>query len=168
MKKIFYLIFILFLFISNYSCNKNAFIVNTESSKIENLINGKLYNELNEVITTKKLISKWESELNEEGFDVKLSNFKIIESYNEQNDSKVYFIKSKSSDNTIETGAFINISQDGKAILGKKKCTCTGCPNGCELRIIGTSCSCTDCWPSETNSKCTKTETIQSPNFGLE
>jgi hypothetical protein len=147
------------------SCTKEPdFVVNEESSSLDKLINIKLINavEGKEVeITTNYLIEKWEKEIYiEDEVKVTLNKFKILQNETDQG-VKIYFLKAKSSDGTINTGAFLLLKKDKNGnntfLLGDKTCTCKGCANGCELIIDGTKCRCSNCPPDQ---DCVKTEKV--------
>ncbi|WP_250432877.1 hypothetical protein [Hanstruepera flava] len=160
MKKINLLLtFILssFIFIS---CNKDDsdFVVGQESLTIEEISNVNLVNTEGKLISTSTLKTNWEEQMKEEGFFVELNTFEIIETYDENN-NKLYFLKTTSKDGTIETGAFLSVEDNNVYKVGQKQCTCTGCPNGCHLEVNGNECTCSGC-PEDTSKKCTKTESV--------
>ena len=158
MKKINLLLTIIlssFIFIS---CNKDDsdFVVGQESLTIEEISNVNLVNTEGELISTSTLKTNWEEQMKEEGFFVELNTFEIIETYDENN-NKLYFLKTTSKDGTVETGAFLSKETGDVYRVQQKKCTCMGCPNGCKLQVNGSECTCSDC-DEDTNKECTKTE----------
>lgn len=107
-------------------------------------------------IDKQKLKNQWEKQvLEEDGLAVSFEKFEIIESETDSDDNKSFFLMAKSEDGTITTGAFLTPTANG-LMMGGKKCTCTGCSQGCELRIVGSSCSCSACFPR--GGKCEKKE----------
>jgi len=157
MKKITTLL-ILLLLITSCSDENQDFIVGQESLTLENISNVELLDLNGNNVSTNSLKILWEKQMKEEGLIVKLSFFEIIETYDEQN-KKIFFLKSKSEDGTIETGAFLSKELGGNTyVLAAKQCSCKGCPNGCNLVVNGTTCSCSGC-PTDTSKKCEKTET---------
>ncbi len=156
--------FLMLLSLVFVACSKNDsdFIVSQESDDINTIVNAKLIDIENSQeieVTTDYIKDKWEKALKEEGFNVKLDKFQILETVDETDQSTLYFLKTTSTDGTIQTGAFIyKTEKDGVYKLGGKTCTCEGCPTGCELQVNGTKCSCSSC-PGP-NRSCTKTETI--------
>ncbi|WP_338733218.1 hypothetical protein [Mangrovimonas cancribranchiae] len=148
------------------SCSKDDqdFIVGQESLTIEEIFKTKMVDASGKEVTTASLKTLWENKLKEEGFNVKLNTFSIIQTVDEQ-DNELFFLKTISKDGTIETGAFLSFdSQSNLYKLGSKQCTCTGCPNGCHLEVEGSTCTCSGC-PEDTSKKCTKSETaiIEDP-----
>lgn len=159
-----YKFYFFLILILGISCSKEVpdFLVSQESVSIDNIVNVKLIdddiNNQGVEVTTSYIKDKWENTLRKEGFDVKLEKFEILEGFNSEKGSKIYFLKSTSSDGTIEIGAFINkTDKNGVYSLAGKTCTCTGCPTGCNLVISNGNCSCSSC-PGP-NKSCTKTET---------
>ena len=157
-------LYFLFLIILMSSCSKEEsdFITSQEENNVENIVNAKLVdvndNGIEVTVTTDYLKNKWEKSLIEEGYDVKLGKFEILEGYDDGNNEKIYFLRTISSDGTVNTGAFLKkTDREGVYRLGWKTCTCQGCPTGCNLKIEGDKCSCTSC-PGP-NKSCTKTET---------
>ena len=159
-KKIKFLLTIFFVSIAFVSCNKDDsdFVVGQESLTIEDISNVKLVNTDGDLISTSSLKTNWEKQMKDEGFLVELNTFEIIETYDDQN-NKLYFLKTTSKDGTIETGAFLSAQYDNVYKVGQKQCTCEGCPNGCHLEVNGSDCTCSGC-PDDTSKKCTKTESI--------
>ena len=153
----------LFLF---FSCSEEeSFILNEESIAIEDISNVSIFNKSNGVnyeVTTEFIKKKWESELLEEGIEVELEKFIILESKDKLNSKNYYFLKAISKDGTLETGAFLNkietknLSISASFELAGKKCSCTGCTNGCAIEVVGSKCTCTSCIPR--GGKCTKKE----------
>ena len=144
------------------SCSsENDFVLNTESNKINDLLNIKLIekNSNNEsIVTTDYLKEKWEKQSLKEGNEVEYEKFQILESIDEETDKKYYFLKASSKDNTIQTGAFLIKQSENVYALGGKECTCKGCEQGCNLTVTGQICRCSSCFPS--GGKCEKTEKI--------
>ncbi|WP_304516807.1 hypothetical protein [Cecembia rubra] len=97
--------------------------------------------------------------LEDNQFEDNLLDFNMFEliSSNE-NDQSFYFLKAISDDGSVETGYFLEEDGNGGFLLSEKKCSCTGCPNGCNLSVFGGTCSRTPCWPSGENQKCEKKE----------
>ena len=147
-----------------FSCSKDSqyFVVDTESATLEKISNIKLVDivDQNKIeVTTDYVKNKWEKALIDEGDNVKLEKFKILESFDKINNTKVYFLKAVSSDGTVETGAFMTLTDEaGVYVLGKKICKCVGCPTGCHLVVTGNDCDCSPCTGS--NKACTKTEEV--------
>jgi hypothetical protein len=146
------------------ACGKDEpdFIIAQESDTIDNIINARLItvddNNQEIDVTTHYIKDKWERALSKEGFKVELGKFQILEGFDKDKGTKLYFLKTISTDGTIQTGAFINkTDKEGVYSLRGKVCTCTGCPTGCNLVISGDKCSCSSC-PGP-NKSCTKTET---------
>lgn len=138
------------------SCNESSQLqIDVESPNFESIIHEKLQDSNSSTVTTSLLKKKWEKRIfAEHGIDVKLAKFVVKESV-----EGTLFLKAISENNKIEIGAVMVRANDNIGyMLGIKTCTCTGCSDGCELRIVGTKCSCSTCWPSGGN--CTKTETI--------
>ncbi len=144
------------------STDDKEFVVSQESTDLSKIANVKLVDKVGQSeieVTTDYVKEKWENALIDEGFDVKLEKFQILESFDEIKQSKVYFLKAVSKDGTIETGAFLSSTDvKGVYVLEKKTCSCQGCPTGCNLVVSGSSCSCSPC--TGPNKSCTKTETV--------
>jgi hypothetical protein len=168
MKKItqsFLGVFIIVLTLLSCSKDEANFVVNEESASLEQILNVKLLDVSNNQsieVTTDYLKEKWEKELLKEGHKVTLGSFSILESKTD-NGELIYFLKAISTDGTLETGSFMEFN--GKNLnsytLRGKTCSCTGCPNGCNLSVNGGNCGCTACPPAGGNLSCTKTETIE-------
>jgi len=169
-------ILVLLSIITILSCSKETdeFVTNVDADSIDKILNVNLYdiNQEGEAVTisTAYLKEKWEGQLFEEGFDVDLHKFQILESETEDSE-KVYFLKAVSKDGTLETGAFIEKSEfleqnagltDGSYVLKGKTCTCQGCATSCVLTVTGKICRCSDCPPGPI--LCIKTETIVIQN----
>lgn len=138
------------------------FVTSTVVQDIEQISNVKIiFNEGNKEsrVTTKFIKDRWEKSLKEEGHNVDLKSFEIIEGFDSNKNEVIYFLRTTSSDNTIQTGAFITKGSNGVYRMGSKQCTCEGCPQGCQLEINGTSCTCSSC-EGNSNKACTKKETI--------
>ncbi len=154
------LIFVLFFF--NSCSNEEDFITSIDSISLDDISNVEIYDVAQQkevIVTTDYLKTKWETSLMEEGVNVKLENFRIIESLDKETGAKVFFLLTSSKDKTIETGAFLTKTDNGSYRLGSKQCTCTGCPNGCNITVVGSTCSCSGCG-DDTSKKCTKSETV--------
>jgi len=168
MKKILYFLFTsIFLF----SCSHEDFVYNEEALHLDEIAKVEIYDfQGNEatLITTDYLKEKWETQIKEEeGLSVVLEKFEILLSTTE-NGETTYFLKAKSKDGFIETGAFLTKDKSTSGLfnlskntytLGSKTCTCKGCSSGCNLTTSGTSCFCSSCppWGSQ---DCVKTEVI--------
>lgn len=170
MKKFIILIFGLFFI----SMSANSFIPSNfgdEEVNVENVFANKFYiydSQGNVVYLSKQNISKmWENKLKEEGKDVSLSKFEILKSKDEKSGKEFYFLKTTSTDKTIQTGAFFTKTKLGM-LLGDKECTCAGCPSGCNLSTFGSNCSCSSCGLGGPQN-CTKTEkvVIKDATFGI-
>ena len=138
------------------SCSEEGLVFEEERTTIESLLNATLIDgSSQEELSTAKIKSEWEKTILEEsGRKVSLSKFILIKVGG--SDSR-FFLKSISEDGLVKTGAFISLDQMGRYKMGGKKCTCTGqCGSGCDLRVTGNQCSCSDCFPS---GDCVKTET---------
>ncbi|KFF24997.1 hypothetical protein IQ37_12845 [Chryseobacterium piperi] len=98
----------------------------------------------------------WEEKLGQEGLHVKLDKFKILNSKDSQSGKTYYFLKAVSHDKIIETGAFFSVTKFGM-LLAEKKCSCVGCPSGCNLTVFGDRCSCSSCGYGGSQ-ECKKTE----------
>jgi len=146
------------------------FVYNKESLSLKNIAKVEIYdlkgNKATQ-ISSNYLKEKWESQIKEEeGITVILEKFEILESIMD-NGERTYFLKAKSIDGTIETGAFLtkdkNINKlydisSNSYLLGSKTCTCEGCSSGCNLTVTGSICSCSPCPPGP--NQCVKTETV--------
>lgn len=147
-----------------FSCSKDSqyFVVDTDSATLEKISNIKLVDivDQNKIeVTTDYVKDKWEKALIDKGDNVKLEKFQILESFDEINNTKVYFLKAVSSDGKVETGAFMTSTDEaGVYVLGKKICKCVGSPTGCHLVVTGNDCDCSPC--TGTNKSCTKTEEV--------
>lgn len=167
MKKIsIYLIFSALL----CSCSQDEFVYNEESLSLANIVNVDIYDLKGDKatqISTEYLKEKWESQIKkEEGMNVVIEKFEILQSFAD-NGEPTYFLKAKSKDGTIETGAFLTKNKNVNELykvskeaytLGSKTCTCEGCSSGCRLTVTGTICSCSSCPPGPI--QCVKTEKI--------
>jgi hypothetical protein len=111
-----------------------------------------------EGIDENQLRETWESELASEGIIVTFGDFSLMMSTDSVTNIVYYMIKARTIDGTLEMGQFLELIEDNVFRLSEKKCSCKGCPQGCELKIFGGSCSCTDCFPQTSTSTCTKTE----------
>lgn len=166
-------LYVLFpLCITIFSCHEEEeakLITSQKESSIEKLNLRELYDEDNNKITTESIKNLWEQELWEEGVSANLSEFELLTTEDEKGEA-LYFLKAISDDKTIETGAFIYMMDSGHFKLGKKKCSCTGCPSGCHLTTTGGQCNCTPCFPPGDNQKCEKKEetTIENPEEGMD
>ncbi|WP_290701313.1 hypothetical protein [Lacinutrix sp.] len=157
MKKTIYLAILALITLA--SCSKeNDFIYNEESSDLQKIINVSIFDETSKKeITTEYLKSKWENKiLEQDGYDVELEKFEIIQSTDNDTKEIYYFLKSISKNRTIETGAFLIKIGEGQYKMGAKQCSCAGCRTGCRLTITGSNCDCSKCPPGKA---CTKTET---------
>ncbi len=161
--------FFIMLFVISCVQDENDFVYNEESISLNDILKVKLYdisnNEAVEV-TTDYLKDKWEKELAMEGINVSLEKFEIIQSKTQEG-TATFFLKAKSTNGTVETGAFIVPQNendtttklpDSSYLLKGKTCTCQGCPQGCRLHMNGSTCTCTTC-PAGGSQACTKTET---------
>lgn len=157
MKKLFLFLIGVFI-IHSFTIKANNF--NGDEVNIENVFANKFYKYDNNKIVSlnKESITKmWEAQLKEEGYNVKLKDFTILKSVNEAG-KNVYFLKAVSENGEIETGAFFTPTEKGMKLI-KKECTCSGCPDGCNLTISGDYCRCSSCF---NNGTCTKTEKATS------
>ena len=157
-------------FIFSCSTNGDEFVYNEEVSNLDDIAKVEIYdlkgNEAT-LISTDYLKEKWETQIKEEeGLSIVHEKFEILQSEME-NGEKTYFLKAKSKDGTIETGAFLKKDKStnelykvsvNSYILGGKTCTCEGCSSGCRLTVTGTICSCSGCPPGPI--QCVKTETV--------
>ena len=107
----------------------------------------------------------WERQiLEEEDLNVNLVNFELIKTYDDLDEKYYYFLKTTDEKGQISTGTYLTLNQNKDASLslkisaGSKECSCKGCPNGCNLQVTGSRCSCSRCFPQTPNSKCEKTE----------
>jgi len=142
---------------------QEAFILETEAVNLEKLSNVTILdsNKSEDTeITTNYIKTKWEGLMKkEEGIHVSLESFRIIKTNKADNEDDLYFLIATSKDKTIETGAFLERISDNVYRLGVKECSCSGCPNGCNLIVEGQNCRCSDC-DEDSNKKCTKTERV--------
>ena len=162
-SKINFILFILgFVLLSSCSNQKTEFNDQIESADLESTIHAQLLDSNNDIVTTDFLKAKWERELEDEGINIKLEKFEIIQSFNEHKGVETFFLKAKSSDGTFETGTFLVKHLNGTKIkyqLSGKTYRCQGCSTGCSLTVSGTSCYCSSC-PSGVSQTCVKTETV--------
>lgn len=160
MKNIQFLSIVLCLIM--YSCpSESDFIINQEVKDLNDILNIELVDQSDNsqiIVTTAYLKKKWENESLEDGYDVSYDKFQILQTQDEDTNETIYFLKATSKDNTISTGAFLSKNPDSTYKLEGKKCTCTGCSSGCDLKVYGKSCSCTSCFPR--GGKCEKKEEI--------
>ena len=154
MKKLLFIFFgFLFIFI-------NANSKTTTSNDFENVDYKKFYileNNKVKYLSKKQIRNIWENQLKEQGQFVKLKNFEILTSTDENN-QLFYFLKSQSNDKTISIGAFFTKTEFG-FLLADKTCSCAGCTDGCNLSTFGNNCRCSSCMGPGTN-ECKKTESI--------
>lgn len=148
-----------FLFISiQAKINPNSY--NIEEVNVENVFANKFYIIQNDgkvkYVSETDIKKIWEKKLQEEGYNTKLNKFEILTSNNSETGEIIYFLKSISTDEKIETGAFFIKTKLGM-LLGTKECTCTGCASGCNLTIFGENCSCSSCGFGGSQ-ECKKTE----------
>ncbi|WP_124643310.1 hypothetical protein [Amniculibacterium aquaticum] len=168
MKNIFLLVFgFLLISISINANNFTSSLNGDDEVNKENVFSNKFYKYDSEgkvVYLSKKEIKKmWENQLKSEGYDLKFEKFEILSSTDEKTGKTYYFLKTTSSDKTMETGAFFTKTKLG-LLLGDKECSCSGCPNGCNLSVFGSNCSCGLGGPQN----CTKTEKAVVKSFTLD
>ena len=158
-----YKIIVLLFTVIFISCTQEEqdFIISQEKGSLDEISNVTILDKVDNdeiEVTTEYLKMKWQNALKEEGFSIKLEKFEILESFDEEKGIKTFFLRTVSRDKTISTGAFLTKKSDGVYMLGSKTCTCEGCPQGCNVVVSGSTCSCSPC--TGHNKSCTKKETI--------
>ncbi|AZZ59663.1 hypothetical protein J5295_01570 [Riemerella anatipestifer] len=93
---------------------------------------------------------------------VDIVNVEVIVYFDKDDFNKEYYmLRGNNKDNTVKVGMVITKTKEG-FLISNKKCTCKGCPNGCNLRHFGDDCSCSACF-GDSSAGCTKSEEMEVP-----